>query len=238
MANNKAIVIRLVLQKLMASGAFNKYISPNKKQEISNLFLLMDERELTEKCSRMSLPFIASHKQGNYYQPPICEMMLIWSLIKDELQDGEGNLWRSEKLGIKLSTNSTYSTSVEEFNERVDCLLLVRELCDSIAHMTSDPIATLTHNNEERIEKEKKDLYDRSCNSIAELIERYTHMKKNMRIGSVKWLPATTFASLSLQPNVYRIKFQEGSKSRPRYKFYSLFVGTSSSNYKFIRTQG
>lgn len=233
--NNKAIITRLILQKIIASDAVHKYVTQRRREELMNIFLTVSEKELIEKCERFHISFALLNSQKSSYYNDIAAIDVQWSLIKDGIMDADGNLWRSEKVNISFNISSDYGLKYEKFLDRLNCLNNVSQLIESISDLIVDPIATMTHTNEQRLEKEKNELYEKTCSLISEIVHKRCN-KKNMRVGSVRWFAASHFDGLNLSPNKYIISYNEGNARRPRYKRYTLIVDPKYSAYRFTRT--
>lgn len=232
--NNKAVITRLLLQRILASDAIQKYTARHQIEEMSSMFLTVSESDLLAKTERLHFSFSLQGKQAAYHSNKVAELETSWTVIKASLQDIDGNLWRSEKMSFSLHTPSAYSIDPTRFTDRTECMTNISQLVSSMLELVSDPIATMTHNNEERIKKEADELHATACNNIEDIICNKCS-RKNMRIGTTKMLSAQLFDCLQLKPNDYKLVFNDGTKNRPRYKYYMLVVKPQQSYYKLVR---
>jgi hypothetical protein len=234
--NNKAIITRLLLQRILASDAVQKYTARHQIEEMSSAFLTVSEPDLLVKTERLNFGFSLQSKQASSsYYGKVAELDTSWTVIKDSLQDADGNLWRSEKMVINLHVASAYSVAPARFADRAECMTNISQLLSSMLELVSDPIATMTHNNEERIKKEADEAYTATCKNIENVILNNKCSRKNMRVGTTKILSSQLFDGLQLAPNDYKLVFNDGTKNRPRYKYYMLVVKPQQFYYKFVR---
>ena len=231
--NNKAIITRLLFQRVLSSDAIQKYTAQHQIEEMSNTFLTVSEADLLAKTERIHFVFSLQGKKESYYNK-IAELDTSWVIVKDSLQDADGNLWRSEKMMINLHTPSAYNIDHARFVERAECMVNISQLVSSMLELVSDPIATMTHNNEERLKKEADETYTAVCKQIETIIFNKCN-RKNMRIGTTKMLQSQLFDDLQLVPNDYKLVFNDGTKRRPRYKYYTLVVKPQQFYYKLVR---
>jgi hypothetical protein len=231
--NNKAIITRLLLQRILSSDAIQKYTARHQIEEMSSTFLTVSESDLLTKTERLHFGFSLQAKQAAYYTK-VAELDTSWLVVKDNLQDADGNLWRSEKMIVNLHTPSAYSIDPARFADRAECMANISQLVSSMLELVLDPIATMTHNNEERLKKEADETYTAVCKQIETIIFNKCN-RKNMRIGTTKMLQSQLFDDLQLLPNDYKLVFNDGTKNRPRYKYYMLVVKPQHYYYKFVR---
>jgi hypothetical protein len=225
--DQKKIISRLIIQRIMSSAAC-KFLSKERFTELSSSFL----SESPDKD--IALTFKSLLYPSSFYST-FCEVQIKWELGKDELQDLEGNVWATHELKIMPSMNSGYSSTVESFMERAQCIGMISEMIEEVRVMVPGPIRTILLNNAQRVERDEKRRYEAACNFLYTLV---TTEKKWIRTGLRKGGRGRAVdRSLvsKLASGVYKFTVNDGSKRRPNVKSYSFTIPENPEYYAFIK---
>lgn len=224
---NKVIVTRRLIQKLLASEAC-KYLYAHKLRELNDIFIEASQERFVEMTKSIVLPFrrpTIDRNQSDYYSG-VCDLTITWVPAEADLQDGEGNLWRAEKLSVRGTAHSGYGLEVSDIKLRSQIYTAVGELVADIASSFSEPIGVRTHTNEERIEKEKKEIYDDGMAKVATAVFG-KKLYRNMRRGSVRRISKVFLEGV--EKNTYTVTHNFGSRRNQNIKTFAVRVSEDGS---------
>jgi len=217
------VISRLIIQKIMSSDAV-QYLENSCLNNLNDVFL-SDAPEKKE----ISLRFRIKDNKPNAWQNHVADCTMSWT-GECEIQDDEGNVWVPNKLGITMTLGSMYSAAWEAFENRMECLALVRDLVDDIRQISSKPIKIMTLNNEQRIERDLRNKKQAISDFLSKLLKENTYeFRRNLRVhGRGRLIPRAALTD-KVEPGTYEALVNDGTRRRPRIKRYSVFMPENSA---------
>jgi hypothetical protein len=228
-ANDKKIISRLILQKVMSSSA-TKYLRKDCYKAVSAAFLS------EEPDNDFTLMF-KHNVESSSYNDNIVDITVGWERGDKELQDLDGNVWVTYGIKIRPTMTHCYSLSATQFIQRAECIGFVSELVTEILDMTANPIRVIALNNTQRIERDKIRRIDAAKHLIVSILNGEgkslrTHLRIDGRGRAVPREHVTLF-----DPGSYTLEIPDGWKGRKafRTKKYSLTIPENPNYSAFIK---
>jgi len=211
---SKRIISRLILQKIISSEA-TKYMTKETHKKLNNDFLSSDP----EKDKRFSL-YVDSSKSS--YNSEACTLDLCWQDKEGEVVDPEGNVWTSHELKMSANIGSTWGTGVEGFLKRIEIMNCLSRLIEEVNSVLKGPIQVLSLDNNERISRDEKRIYEKYCRELYEFFYKNNRQYiKGLRVmGSSRPFDHT----LKVPAGRYEFLREEGTRRNPIVKKYVVDV--------------
>lgn len=223
--NERKILSRLILQKIMSSDAA-KYLKKESYERIGKLLISENPDE------EFNLNFRLNDSSGSYYSM-VAEVSARWVVGEKEINDLDGNVWVAHTLDIRPTIGSSYSNTIEQFAQRADCIWQVNDMIEQITALVPGPIRVMSLNNEQRIVRdESRRKSEVSQNLGAEFRSALKKYRSGLRVGGRgRNVPREAIPAFSsILPGTYEFYINDGSKRSPRNKTYSA---TFPHNYSY-----
>jgi hypothetical protein len=216
---------RLVVQRVLSAPAA-KYLEKKNYDSLSRAFL--SEAPDFPLEIRFSVP----NSRSSYYDS-ICALTVSWTVAENENNDEDGNVWRYHKLVTKTTISSCYEG--EQFETRLECMNLVKDLIDQVRDLAPEPIRLMTLNSEQRLARDTARKKEAAfALFVSAMKSTGKKLRANMRIGGrARGLPQGL--AMAFDPGTYLIDVNDGSARRPRTKTYMVMIPENRSRNSYFK---
>jgi len=217
---SKRIISRLILQKIISSEA-TKYMTKEMCQKLNNDFLSSDPEKNKKFCLYLD-PSI------NSYNNETCSFDIRWYDRDGEVVDPEGNVWTSHELKMSANIGGTWGASVEGFLQRIEIMNCLSRLIEEVNSVLKGPIQVLSLDNNERISRDEKRIYEKYCQELYEFF--YSCNRQYIRGLRVMGSSRPFDHTLKVPAGRYEFQREEGTRRNPIVKKYVVDIpraGTS-----------
>lgn len=221
---NKCDISRLAIQKIISSPAAT-YLSKSMYEELNKLFL-------ADNIGSRSINVSFRRKNTTAYGSGIAGFSLDWKDEPGEVQDENGNVWVFSHLKLVLELNSAYNLDLKEFNDRTQCIELIKELIDELSPFTQR-FRVMTHNNEQRILRDAQRSREAQEALIVKIISTHDggSLRRGLRIGgNARTVKREVFEGVD--PGCHTVLIYTGSHRAPTVRKYTLNI---LSNLRFAQ---
>lgn len=216
---NKKIISRLILQKILSSSA-TKWMKTVHFESVSNAFLSDDPEREVYITYILKKPGVSETACGN----DIVTLSVKWLDHEGEMLDPEGNVWKTCQLKVSPNITSTYGDKEENFFPRVECLEAVKSLIEEIREMVPGSIRAMILDNEGRISRDLKRKNDEICDKIAKKLSwEYKEARRALRVGG-RSRSVSREIFKDIESGSYTVVVNDGSHKSPKYKKYFVVI--------------
>lgn len=219
---NMRVLNRLILQKILISDS-SKYLKKVSSETINRLFI-SDLPEIID----ISLGYKTSGPKDTYYTHVI-DMNMTWIKNK-ELVDDEGNVWVSHKFDINFNIASSFKTSSQELEDKLNVLNAVsslkRELCELVPH----PVRIMVLDNTGRLKRENETLHKNFLIGAQDFLLKNKCIWSGLRAhGQMREIKREEPFFAGIKPGIYNVSLKLGSKCRPKFRVFTFKVADETS---------
>ena len=232
--NEKRIISRLLIQKILTSGASN-YISRRSYEHLSNMFLSEKPEEQHIELTFRTIKEKENESYSYYGTNTIIALLTFqWGQDASTLQDLDGNLWAMQPLGITCRFMASGACDTGAAVERAECLNFIVELMKDVTEMVPGPLKYMKYTNSQRIELEMKSKYDKACQHLTEHFQWAGRRDRmGLRVGGKsRALDRAQFNGI--EPGTYVFFIAEGKRSNSRSRKYSVTIPENESYRPYI----